>query len=204
MSQRNSASRETRGKTAYSPRARQHTRLRIAQRAAELILAHGLDDWQHAKRKAAKQLLLPDNDALPNDDEIEVALFERQTLFGANQLTPHTETLKEKRRQALIWMDRFSTFSPMLYGALAEGWGGEHQAIRLELIGDNPKAVEIKLIDLGFSYQIDAAEQKDSLRLRFHDHNHEIQLRIITSATRRQRKRGKTLLDRDALSALLC
>ena len=38
----------------------QRDRLRIAQAAARLIAEHGLTDWTLAKRKAVRQLLLPD------------------------------------------------------------------------------------------------------------------------------------------------
>ena len=49
-------------------------RERIAQTAARLIAEHGLTDWALAKRKAARQLMLPESAALPSNDEIEAAL----------------------------------------------------------------------------------------------------------------------------------
>ncbi|HSU44018.1 MAG TPA: hypothetical protein VLN42_07340, partial [Casimicrobiaceae bacterium] len=49
-------------------------RARIADLAALLIAEHGLADWSLAKRKAARQLMLPERTTLPGDDEIELAL----------------------------------------------------------------------------------------------------------------------------------
>ena len=53
-----------------------HERSGIAQVAARLIAEHGIADWSLAKRKAARQLGLPERAALPGDDEIEAALVE--------------------------------------------------------------------------------------------------------------------------------
>ena len=49
-----------------------HNRARIADLAARLIAEHGLADWSLAKRKAARQLMLPERTTLPGDDEIEI------------------------------------------------------------------------------------------------------------------------------------
>jgi phage tail protein X len=43
-------------------------RARIADVAARLIAEHGIADWSLAKRKALRQLMLPDRTALPGDD----------------------------------------------------------------------------------------------------------------------------------------
>ena len=45
--------------------ARREDRARIADLAARLIVEHGITDWSLAKRKAARQLLLPERTALP-------------------------------------------------------------------------------------------------------------------------------------------
>ncbi|MDR0247304.1 MAG: hypothetical protein LBI16_02770, partial [Burkholderiales bacterium] len=137
------------GRLQQETRTGQQQRARIAQAAAVLILEHGLTDWHDAKRKAARQLLLPENNALPDDDEIEAALFEHQSLFGGDT---HASQLRARRLQALVWMNRLAAFSPKLYGALAEGWGGEHQDIRLELLAEDSKTVELQLIDDGIRY----------------------------------------------------
>ena len=56
------------------PQASNQNRVRIAQAAARLIVEHGITDWTLAKRKAARQLMLPEREALPGDDEVAAAL----------------------------------------------------------------------------------------------------------------------------------
>src|SRR5690242_11299913 len=51
------------------PGSEDQNRQRIAQTAARLIVEHGISDWSHAKRKAARQLMLSEYQALPGDDE---------------------------------------------------------------------------------------------------------------------------------------
>jgi hypothetical protein len=82
---------------------KERDRLRVAQVAARLIVEHGLADWALAKRKAARQLMLPDTTPMPSNDEIEVALAEHHALFGGEA---HEENLRAMRAQALQWMDR--------------------------------------------------------------------------------------------------
>src|SRR4029077_12612764 len=88
-------------------------RLRIAQVAARLIVEHGLADWTLAKRKALRQLLLPDSTALPSNDEIEAALTEHHALFGGDA---HVANLRRQREQALGWMRRLAPWDPLLVG----------------------------------------------------------------------------------------
>ncbi len=205
MPRRNIAAPVGHHKLLSTTRNQRQQRQRIAQLAAELILDHGVDDWQYAKRKAARRLMLPENSTLPGHEEIEAALFERQALFGAFHEKPHNEALREKRQQALSWMTRLKDFSPRLYGALAEGWGGENQIVRIELISDDPKTVEIKLINLGFPYQSTAAH-KNSLQFAVYENNdqHEhILLRVVSPQERHHRKDRRIFLDWQALTALL-
>ena len=203
---RNTSALDGRRKSSSSARNQQQLRQRIAQQTAELILNHGIDDWQYAKRKAARQLLLPENSALPDNEEIEAALFERQALFGAHQEKSHEETLRDKRQRALTWMQKFRDFSPRLYGALAEGWGGENQIIRIELISDDLKAVEITLINFGFRYHNTDTAREDTLQFAVYENDREgehILLRVVTPQGRHQRKQRHVFLDQDALAALL-
>ncbi len=196
------AHRDRSDRSKRASRTEQQQRTRIAQAAAVLILEHGLTDWSYAKRKAARQLLLPENGALPGDDEIEAALFEHQALFGGEA---HASQLRARRLLALAWMDRLAAFSPKLYGGLAEGWGGEHQDIRLELTTDDPKAVELRLIDAAIRYHpVPAADPTDGITLRADDGASEALLHIDTPIARQQRSKPlRRMLDRAALAALL-
>jgi hypothetical protein len=194
-------------KAQQKTRTGQQQHARIAQATATLILEHGFTDWHDAKRKAARQLLLPENSALPGDDEIEAALFEHQSLFGGSLFgsNTHASQLCARRLQALVWMNRLAAFSPKLYGALAEGWGGQYQDIRLELIAEDSKAVELLLIDEGIRYHpVSTATSAKSVMLWADDGTSEALLRIDTPTVRQQRgKPIRRMLDRAALKALL-
>jgi hypothetical protein len=135
----------------YAAGADAENRERIAQVAARLILEHGITDWSHAKRKAARQLMLSERDGLPGDDEVEAALTEHQALFGGEE---HEATLRAQREEALRWMRRLAEFQPKLCGGVAAGWAGEHSDIRLELIADDQKAVELTLINAEVAYRV--------------------------------------------------
>jgi hypothetical protein len=122
----------------------------IAQVAARLIADHGIADWSLAKRKAARELDLPERAALPGDDEIEAALLEHQAIFGGEE---HVARLREQREEALLWMRRLDEFSPRLVGGVAGGWATDYSDIRLELVADDAKAVEIFLLNHDVEYR---------------------------------------------------
>ena len=189
----------------------QRDRLRVAQLAARLIVEHGLTDWTLAKRKAARQLMLPDTTAMPSNDEIEVALAEHHSLFGGEA---HEASLRAMRAQALQWMQRLSAWQPLLVGAVAAGWATEHSDIRLELEADDPKAVEIELAGHGVAYAALQSREGDGathLMIQSPDAamrgraRGAIRLAILTPAQRRNRPRKseEPRLDVGALSALL-
>jgi hypothetical protein len=126
-----------------------HDRTRIAQTAARLIAEHGLRDWSLAKRKAARQLMLPDSAALPSNDEVEAALITHHSLFGGEA---HAQALHRQRGEALAWMRRLSAWDPLLVGGVAAGWATAHSDVRIELVADDPKAVEMALAGAGIGY----------------------------------------------------
>jgi hypothetical protein len=130
------------------PRA-QRNRARIAQTAARLIAEHGLTDWNAAKRKACRQLGLPDREALPGNEEIEQALRDYNTLFRSEE---QPALLRRQRVDALLWMERLSQWNPVLTGGVAAGWATAHSEIRLELEADDAKSVELSLINAGVEY----------------------------------------------------
>ena len=126
-------------------------RARIADLAARLIADHGITDWSLAKRKAVRQLLLPERTALPADEEIEAALAAHHALFGGDE---HAATLRSQREEALQWLRELAEFEPRLVGGVAAGWATEHSDIRIELIADDSKAVELALINGGVAYRV--------------------------------------------------
>ena len=138
------------GHAGDNPRDAQD-RARIADVAARLIAEHGIADWSLAKRKALRQLLLPDGTALPGDNEIEAALVVHHALFGGDE---HAVMLRHQREEALAWLRALADFSPMLVGGVAAGWATEHSDIRIELIADDSKEVELMLINRNIPYRV--------------------------------------------------
>ena len=181
----------------------QRDRLRIAQLAARIIAEHGLADWTLAKRKAVRQLLLPDTTALPSNDEIEAALTDHHALFGGDA---HVAMLRRRRREALAWMRRLAAWDPVLVGGVAAGWATEHSEVRLELAADDPKAVEIELAGNGVPYGVVPARVGDAPTvLRIESQQVVIRLAIFTPVQRRNRPRksDEPRLGTDALAGLI-
>ena len=137
---------------AAGPRAEhgRQDRARIAHAAARLIVEHGLNDWALAKRKAARQLMLPDSAPFPSNEEIEAALAEYQALFGGEA---HRRALRAQRLCAREWMQRLAAWSPLLVGGVAAGWASAHSDVRIEIVADDPKAVELFLAGRGIGYR---------------------------------------------------
>jgi phage tail protein X len=131
---------------AHESRQRGH----LAQIAARLIAEHGIADWSLAKRKAVRELGLPDSAALPADEEIEAALADYHLLFGGSE---HAARLRGQREEALDWMRRLEAFAPRLAGGVAAGWATAHTDIRIELVAPDAKVVELVLINAGVRYR---------------------------------------------------
>ena len=182
---------------------RERDRIRIAQAAARLIVEHGLTDWTLAKRKAARQLMLPETTALPSNDEIESALADHHALFGGEA---HAVALRRQRVEALTWMRRLARWDPLLVGGVAEGWASEHSDVRLELVADDPKAVEMTLASEGISYAALPPRADDpAAHLRIDSDRAAVRLAILTPQQRRNRPRqsDELRLAVDALAELL-
>jgi len=189
-----------RGRT-YAFGAEEQNRERIAQVAARLIIEHGITDWSHAKRKAARQLMLSERDGLPGDDEVEAALTEHQALFGGEE---HEATLRGQREEALRWMRRLAEFHPRLVGGVAAGWAGEHSDIRLELIADDQKAVELVLINADVPYRVGPTRHSGSAAQLYIDTRiGGLRLTIQDEREARSRKRDELRLYAAAVQRLL-
>jgi hypothetical protein len=167
--------------------ATQRTRARIAQATARLIAEHGLTDWTAAKRKACRELGLPERATLPANDEVEQALHDYNTLFRHRS---QPLSLRAQREAAMKWMDELSRWNPVLIGGAAAGWATEHSDVHLELEAEDPKEVELALINAGVEYA--AATATDTLsrvELRLDGENCGIRLSILTPRQRRNRPR---------------
>ena len=169
-----------------SPRALRN-RTRIAQTAARLIAEHGLTDWSVAKRKACRELGLPDHESLPGNEEIEQALRDYNSLFRGDT---QPASLRAQRVDALRWMERLAQWDPVLTGAVAAGWATEHSEVRLELEADDAKAVELALINDGIDYAQTAEPGGESTpQLRIESSGATVRLVILSPQQRRNRPR---------------
>ncbi|MFA5082631.1 MAG: hypothetical protein WC474_08820 [Hydrogenophilaceae bacterium] len=128
----------------------QHTRLRVAQLAAQLMMEHGIKDHALAKRKAARQLGVESANWLPSNDEIDgelrayVSLFEPET---------HVQDLESARRQAVDVMTTLARFQPVLVGGLAQGVATRYSDIELEVYADSSKEFEQFLLNLDIAFK---------------------------------------------------
>lgn len=183
-----------------------HNRARIAQVAARLIAEHGIGDWSLAKRKAVRQLMLPDREALPGDDEVAAALAEHHALFGGDA---HAASLARQRAEALRWMRRLSAFTPRLTGGVAAGWATEHSDIRLCLVAADAKLVEIALLDAGVAYRSMQSDRDGAAELFVETPAGGLRLSVRTPEDARQRPRrdrhgnDEVWLDEAAVALLL-
>jgi hypothetical protein len=167
--------------------ATQRIRAQIAQAAARLIAEHGLTDWGAAKRKACRELGLPERAALPANDEVEQALHDYNTLFR-HRTQPIS--LRAQREAAMEWMNELSRWHPVLVGGAAAGWATEHSDVHLELEAEDPKEVELALINAGVEYATAAANDASShAELLIEGESCGIRLSILTPVQRRNRPR---------------
>ena len=176
-------------------------RARIADVAARLIAEHGLSDWSLAKRKAARQLMLPERTTLPGDDEIESALAAHHALFGGEA---HAAMLRGQREEALAWLQDLEGFEPTLVGGVAAGWATAHSDIRIELVADDSKGVELSLINRNVSYRVaPGVAQHTAPELLVDTARGRVRLIVRTRFAARQRRRNDVRMDAVALRELL-
>jgi hypothetical protein len=170
-----------------SPRALRN-RIRIAQAAARLIAEHGLTDWRVAKRKACRELGLPDHESLPGNEEVEQALRDYNSLFHA---ATQPAVLRAQRFEALRWMERLSRWDPVLTGAVAAGWATEHSDVRLELEAEDAKAVELSLINASVAYAQAPTQggEAQAPQLCIESQGTTVRLVILSAQQRRNRPR---------------
>ncbi len=132
------------------PRNGPSTRASIASAAARLMVEDGITDFHHAKRKAARQLGLPERTAFPDNAEIEAELRAYRSLY---QEEGHAELILAMRRTALELLELLAGFSPYLAGSVLDGTAGEHSHIDILLFADSAKEVEIFLLNRGIAFE---------------------------------------------------
>ena len=126
------------------------TAYEIAQAAARLVVDEGLE-YAIAKRRALKQFGLPAHTPLPDNALLEEAVREHLAIFCADTQPAELVAL---RALAVQWMQRFEAFSPLLGGAVWRGTATRLSDLYLQLFADDPKAVELELINADVPYAV--------------------------------------------------
>lgn len=129
-----------------SQRPSASNRASIASAAARLMAQDGITDYHQAKRKAARQLGLPEHTAFPDNAEVEAELRVYRSLY---QDEGHAELIDALRHTALELLDLLVEFHPYLTGSVLDGTAGEHSKIDILLFADSAKEVEIFLLNRG-------------------------------------------------------
>lgn len=122
------------------------TRASIAAAAARLMAEDGIADYHQAKKKAARQLGLPEHTAFPDNAEVEAELRAYRSLYQGEE---HEEMLFALRQTALDLLELLAPFNPYLTGSVLEGTAGEHSNIDILVFADSAKEVEIYLLNRG-------------------------------------------------------
>ncbi|WP_255992123.1 nucleotidyltransferase domain-containing protein [Chitinolyticbacter albus] len=137
------------GKLHPIERSAASLRLEIAHRAARLIAEDHINDFGLAKKKAARQLGVTEARNLPSNQEIEEALADYRAIYQPG----HDDALLSLRRKAIQVMRWLSPFQPYLTGSVLNGVASEHSDINLLLFLDDPKSVELFLLNERVNYE---------------------------------------------------
>ncbi|GAA5786800.1 hypothetical protein GCM10007860_10830 [Chitiniphilus shinanonensis] len=137
------------GKAHFTERNAAGLRLEIAHRAARLIAQDHIHDFALAKKKAARQLGHLDSRNLPSNQEVEEALQDYRAIYDPS----HGDLLQQLRSKAISVMRLLDRFQPYLTGSVLSGVAGEHSDINLLLFLDDPKSVELFLLNQRIDYQ---------------------------------------------------
>lgn len=121
----------------------------ITTLAARMVAEEGLD-FGSAKRRAARDLGLGRRAPLPDNLALEDAVREHLALFQAESQPAELLAL---RQLALQWMQRLELFRPHLSGAVWHGTATRLNDIGIDLYCDDPKMVELALIDQRVRYE---------------------------------------------------
>lgn len=123
-----------------------------------MMAEDGIQDFSHAKRKAARQIGADAAHFMPDNDEIEAELRAYQALFQSEE---HGERIRRLRSVALEAMRLLSRFRPYLSGPVLKGTAGRYAEVELQVYTDDPKALEFLLLERKIAYE--AAQKRHSL-----------------------------------------
>lgn len=171
---------------------------RIADQAARLMAEHGIRDYALAKRKAARQLSLPESHALPSNEEVDQALLERQRLFAPQEQDAHLAAL---RSQALEVMRVFARFNPCLTGGVAAGIVSPHSDVELDILADVSKEFEQFLVSTRIDFKI--LDRQGQMAYRIYAQPADVLVRLSTRERRHSQGGNRPLLTMGQLRKLM-
>lgn len=123
-------------------------RSELVQAAARLIAEDGME-YGLAKRKAVRQLGLPESFPLPGNAEVEGAVRDYRAIYQEDEQVERVHAL---RCAAVEMMQLLGPFSPWLTGSVLDGTAGRNARIDILLFPDSAKEVEIFLLDRGIPF----------------------------------------------------
>ncbi len=121
----------------------------ILHTASRLVVEEGLE-YGAAKKRAVKQLGLASRTPLPDNDALEDAVREYIEIFCADTQPAELRALREL---GLTWMERLPEFRPHLAGSVWHGTATRLSDIYISLFCDDPKSLEIALINNNVTYE---------------------------------------------------
>ena len=107
------------------------------------MVEQSIQEFSIAKRKAAERLRISDPKLLPDNVEIEAALFEHRRLFDQD----HNDVLHELRACALKLMQLLHAYHPHLVGSVFSGSADQYSEICLHVFCDTPEAILLHLLE---------------------------------------------------------
>ncbi|MCB5195403.1 nucleotidyltransferase domain-containing protein [Deefgea salmonis] len=159
---------------------------KIAQRAAQLIHAGHAKNLDQARRQACLELGLSSKEVGACTVEIEAEMAHYQHLFSPD----FDEDLLQLRQKSLALMDFFQQFEPYLIGSVLKGNANQHSDINLLVYSDDPKVIEIFLLNQQIDYSSKERKtqyrQTDSPTIAFWFDQTEVHLQILPSVARHQ------------------
>lgn len=160
--------------------------LRIAQRAAQLICNHQQSDPKQASQQATLELGLSKKETQPSPAEIAAAVADYRQLFSPN----YDMDLLTLRQKSLALLDFFQQFQPYLVGSVFKGSASKHSDINLLIFSDDPKAIEIFLLNQQIDYSCRERKtqyrQTDAPAIAFWFDNTQVHLQVLPSTARHQ------------------
>jgi len=179
------------GRGAHQNKTGNNQRSHIAAEAARILANDGINDYQLAKQKAAAHLGINNQQNLPGNNEIELALREHLQIFQSASLP---QRIAMRRRVALKAMNFLANFEPKLVGAVLRGTVTESSEIQLHLAADIPEQIAASLIENNIPYEIcsrrvryGANRYEELPGYRFTAENVAIELLVFTPAGFREK-----------------